>query len=124
MQGRLRTALEWMPSIVWMGLIFWTSALPVSGGGGLSPIVHVLEFAALGALLLVPLRRGRLGWIVAWASASVYGAADELHQWFVPNRMTDPGDWMLDTGGALIGVAVTILVMRVLAARRAARTHP
>jgi VanZ family protein len=35
--------------------------------------------------------------------ASAYGITDELHQAFVPLRMPDPMDWLVDTVGAAVG---------------------
>ncbi|MFR0868308.1 MAG: VanZ family protein [Adlercreutzia sp.] len=34
---------------------------------------------------------------IAIACASLYGVSDEVHQLFVPERMCDPVDWMVDT---------------------------
>jgi VanZ family protein len=42
---------------------------------------------------------------------SVFGAVDEIHQLFTPNRSgADPYDWSADTLGALTGTLLTFLI--------------
>ena len=70
---------------------------------------HFCEYAILGFLLAnalrlhIPLARACL---VAIACASLFGVTDELHQYFVPGRMCDPLDWLVDTLGASLGALV------------------
>ena len=72
----------------------------------LSPLAHFCEYGVFGALLCnalrchMPLRRAA---VLAVACASAYGVTDEIHQLFVPDRMCDPLDWLVDTVGALAG---------------------
>jgi VanZ family protein len=40
----------------------------------------------------------------ALAATSLFGAADEWHQQFIPGRSQDVADWLADTLGAGIGV--------------------
>ena len=42
---------------------------------------------------------------------SIYGASDELHQLFVPNRSCDIWDWASDTAGAILGVLLIRYVL-------------
>lgn len=80
-----------------------------------SSIAHFCEYTVLGALLAnalrchMPLRRACL---VAVACASLYGASDEFHQLFVPGRMCDPMDWLVDTAGAALGSGLAYLQLR------------
>ena len=87
-----------------------------------SPIGHFSEYAVFGALLanalrfMLPLRRACT---LAIAIASAYGVTDELHQWFVPGRTTDPADWAVDTLAAAFGsVAVGCLCRAAVRRRR------
>ncbi len=67
---------------------------------------HFCEYLVLGALLHNALSRNvPAGRAVALAVliASAYGATDEIHQLFVPGRMCDPVDWLVDTVGSLAG---------------------
>ena len=86
-----------------------------------SPIGHFGEYAVFGALLanalrlMLPLRRACT---LAVAIASAYGVTDELHQWFVPGRATDPADWAIDTLAAAFGSVVAGCLCCVAARRR------
>lgn len=109
---------RWAPAVAWMAAIFVFSGQPglrVSDDPGVDgPIrhaAHVLTYALLAVLLL----RG-LGWGdgrswtirlagVAVVMATLYGATDELHQTFVPQRAGNLVDIGWDLLGALIGVA-------------------
>lgn len=81
----------------------------------LSSIAHFCEYTVFGALLAnalrchMPLRRACL---VAIACASLYGVSDEFHQLFVPGRMCDPVDWMVDTASATLGSGIFYAVQR------------
>ena len=50
--------------------------------------------------------------LIAIACASLYGVSDEVHQLFVPERMCDPVDWMVDTAGSALGSGITYAVLR------------
>lgn len=71
---------------------------------------HVTEYAVLAALLLRGLRAGakaRVWWAtLALVAAVVYAALDEFHQSFVASRTASPRDVLIDSCGALIGLAV------------------
>lgn len=41
--------------------------------------------------------------------ASLYGASDELHQFFVPGRTCEFFDWLADAVGAIFGVLVFLI---------------
>ena len=108
--------LRWLPSVVWMGVIFGASSLtgselrPVSG---LSFYGHLGEYAVLGVLLFVAARRTWPGWtplVFTAVFASAYGVTDELHQFLTPGRTPDPVDWATDTLGAILGVVLVVAV--------------
>ena len=72
----------------------------------LSPAAHFCEYAVLGFLLAHALRLNLSlvrTYLVAIICASLFGISDELHQYFVPERMCDPLDWLVDTLGASLG---------------------
>jgi VanZ family protein len=50
--------------------------------------------------------------LLAVVLASAYGVTDELHQAFVPGRVPDPADWLVDTAGAYAGAATGLLLAR------------
>ena len=95
------------------------------GVDALSSIAHFCEYTMFGALLAnalrchMPLRRACL---IAIACASLYGVSDEVHQLFVPERMCDPVDWMVDTAGSALGSGIAYAVMPALS--KSARVAP
>ena len=58
-----------------------------------SSIAHFCEYTVLGALLANALRC-------------------QFHQLFVPGRMCDPMDWLVDTAGAALGSGLAYLQLR------------
>jgi len=42
----------------------------------------------------------------------IYGATDEIHQYFVPNRDSDVFDWLADVVGALVGYLILIIITK------------
>jgi VanZ family protein len=50
--------------------------------------------------------------LLALAAASLYAASDEVHQAFIPERMSDVRDWIADTIGAAIAVVLCVVVRR------------
>ena len=109
----MRLVTAFLPALLYAGIIFLLSAqsdplhfLP-HGLTLQDKLLHALEYAALGALLVPGLRlagrtpRGAL--FLAVALASLYGATDEFHQSLVPGRDADVVDWVADTLGAALG---------------------
>jgi VanZ family protein len=120
-RGRIGVAL-WIAAALYAALIFWLSSqsnpLPFlpSAIFSLDKVLHAGEYAVLGAVLRLALAatrlRARTAFLAAVAAASLYGASDEWHQAFVPNRSCDVRDWVADTGGALAGATLAALFLR------------
>ncbi|HVD67023.1 MAG TPA: VanZ family protein [Gaiellaceae bacterium] len=104
----------WIPVVLWAAVIFTLSSVPDLGTGlgtwdfVLRKIAHVAEYALLGALLFRATRHAP----VAVLLASAYAATDEIHQTFVASRHGSPVDWLIDTAGAAIGVAIAARLWR------------
>lgn len=140
-ESRCRVVLRWLAVFAWACLIFFVSSrtgsnlssdMGVFSGiyealmafqerwmGSHADLVnstaHFCEYTVLGALLANALRlRLPLGlaFFVAVLCASGYGCTDEIHQLFVPTRMCDPLDWLVDTAGATLGSAIVVLVAK------------
>jgi len=83
----------------------------------------------IGALFVRPLVRTSWGasrpalvLLVATGLASAWGALDEIHQLFTPNRSCDWRDWVADTAGALVGALSYIGVVTHRVRQRLRRT--
>jgi VanZ family protein len=128
--ARARTALLALGALVWATLIFWASSQPnpfpqlPRGLFEHDKLLHAAAYAVLGALV-----RGAFGvrlrpWVglsLAIAVGTAYGASDEWHQSFVPNRSSDSGDLAADAVGAAAGAAVAALILRGLRVRASIR---
>lgn len=110
--------LRWLPAILWASLIFWASSRPTS------PIptiplphadkgIHFIEFAVLCFLICWARQASGRGFkAIVWPAilmTSAYGALDEYHQSFTPERTPEIADWMADTLGA---VAASLLWLK------------
>ena len=105
-----------------MAVIFALSSWPGVPDlpGGLSGYTgHLAGYGILGALVVRAFAGARwagltpsAGWR-ALALSSAYGVTDEFHQSFVASRTPTLGDWVADTVGAALGIAVVMLAARV-----------
>lgn len=114
-------AFDQLPVILWALLIFIASSIPNVTLPDLKFIpsdkaVHLLVYLMLCALLyraLVFQKRFQVlaRWSLLWCIVFtvLYGASDEFHQSFVPNRDASVFDLMADTLGALLFVAVLLI---------------
>lgn len=111
----------WGPAIGQMALIFVLSSLseaPLPDGMS-DHAGHGIGYAMLSAFVLWGLSGGQLARVTAgrtalavvWAVA--YGLTDEFHQSFVPGRTPAWDDIGADARGALIGVAL-VLILRII----------
>ena len=74
---------------------------------GADKLAHAILYAGLAAVVSLGIRRGRSvvsAPVQFWAPflfAALYGASDEVHQLFVPNRSFEVADIVADASGAL-----------------------
>ena len=80
---------------------------------------HISEYAILAILLWRALRSGTnlrikmsLLFVAVWLACGIFAAGDEFHQSFVSSRTASPIDVMTDVCGALIGLAVCLVLAR------------
>jgi VanZ family protein len=112
----------WLPTMLWMGLIFFLSAQPdlphpSAGWADLlfSSSAHVFVFGMLAALWARALGQRRHAWFFAFGATALYALSDEFHQSFVPGRTPDPIDVLCDGLGAFIGLWLWAQMQRWLA---------
>lgn len=92
---------------IWM--LSAQSRLPEPPGPlGIDKVQHLIAYAVLAAGLVFwfsatqwKLHQLRTVLVVV-GIASLYGATDELHQYFVPDRESSVFDWVADTAGAML----------------------
>jgi VanZ family protein len=112
----------WAPPLLWAAGIFLLSSLPVRTGRTRIPFgdkaFHAAEYAVLGFLCARAWAAGRpagarrAAAIAGAALAALYGAGDEFHQSFVPEREAEWGDLLADAAGAALGAAAFALASR------------
>lgn len=119
------TSLEWkwiVPALVYGTFIYLMSSRGFAGveTGFDTSYFHPVEYATLGLLL------GRFwystidekGFIAfslrVLAAGAVFGAADEIHQAFVPGRTADLKDLALDIAGIVISLLIIAAVRRII----------
>ncbi len=107
--------LYWIPVFIFMGLIFYLSSLQQADFGGVPPVVlgpegiiaHTIEYLILGFLVYRALANSSypLGkiFILALIISVLYGASDEVHQFFVPGRTASLSDLGADALGSFMG---------------------
>ncbi len=134
-----RPVPKWLRIIAWSGVAIWAATITVLSSmtppqiNDIAPFqmwdkaAHFIAFLAGSVNLTLALR-----WGTAWpwkrvavftiAAISVFGAVDEIHQLFTPNRSgADPYDWTADTLGAIAGTLLTAtLYARYFSTRRPA----
>ncbi|MFM9032630.1 MAG: VanZ family protein [Opitutaceae bacterium] len=98
----------WLWPVVIMVLIFTASSRSSVAGPRIThfdKVVHFSVYGLLGTLACRAMRGRSKAW---WAllAVSAFGATDEWHQYFVPGRSSELGDWIADTAGA--GVAILL----------------
>jgi VanZ family protein len=104
--GTLRRAF-WAVAIA--GLIFAASSRSHVVSPGITRIDDKFAHFAIYGLLATLVCRIGAGWrwaIVAFLLVALFGASDEWHQSYVPGRSTDFGDWIADTFGAALAIAL------------------
>ncbi len=112
-------AKAWLPTISYCGLIYYLSSHPPHIRMDLFPmqdkVYHVIEFGILSLLFLFSLNRSfpgsnsRVVIMMEILCTGLYGISDEIHQYFVPERVSSIGDVMADFMGAVIFQSRNIL---------------
>ena len=79
---------------------------------------HFSEYALLGVLLTLLLDSYGVRWRwLSWAGCTLYAATDEIHQLFIPGRTGRWQDVLLDSSGALAGMLLAFLALRLVRRR-------
>ncbi|HXH28201.1 MAG TPA: VanZ family protein [Candidatus Polarisedimenticolia bacterium] len=116
--GVLHVFWVWGPLFAYAGIIFYLSSQSQVGWARFAPdyVEHAMEYGGLALLvaralndgLATPVPRRRL--LLAFLACLAYGVADEIHQWFVPDRFADYTDVLSDATGAALALGALRLV--------------
>lgn len=92
-------------------LVIWNASgqgeVASAGFAGEDKIAHFFVFGLLATLVVRTGFASGRAW-VAVLLVSLYGAVDELHQSLTPGRFMTLSDWVADTLGAAVAVAVYV----------------
>ncbi len=128
-------ASRWGPALVWMAVLFISSATPsadLPSFGVLDFVVkkggHMLGYAILAMAYRRALGRETSRPVAAWALAVIYALVDEFHQSFVPGRHPSLIDALIfDAGGAALAIWLPMGIARLMGrapAELASNTDP
>jgi len=105
-----------LPVIFYASIIYFLSSfkggLPAIGFKTNDKVLHIIEFLILGWLTARAIHFGSMEPIsqkllfISIIAGILYGASDEIHQYFVPGRSNDWFDWFADGIGVVLGVIV------------------
>ncbi len=143
MKPPLQALFRWLPASIWMTMIFLFSNQPGGGSGALSRLVmsylarvgidfqawfgenavwvlrkcaHFTEYMILFFLLFVALETHLVARKARWwalLGVFLYASSDEFHQLFIPGRVGDVVDVMIDTSGGCMGLLLLTVFMAV-----------
>jgi len=118
----MRTGIRYyLPPAVYALFIFILSSiasvqLPETGLDWQDKLAHIAEYGILGCLLFRALihrmNRCWLAFLTGLVLGTMYGGLDEIHQYFVPGRQCELGDFLADGAGIFTGQFVYWLAYR------------
>ena len=123
---------HWIPSIVFALLIFFLSSESHIPGANMAPdyVEHFLVYGVFSLTIVWGLTGGlrrKLAPGLAAAAffiATLYGATDEFHQFFVPGRDSSLSDLAADAVGAACFTLLGFLAIRLWSRRATAAVPP
>ena len=112
MGGRMNRARTYLLLLgAWIALIITLTSIPNPDFGptfrGADKVAHFCFYGVAGFLCALWRRETGRGWRRAFAFAVAFvallGAADEIHQYWIPGRSMDFYDWVADLTGGTLG---------------------
>lgn len=115
---------SWRSVVAWAVLILVATTVPVADFVSRAPtlwldkLVHGGLYLVLGWLVGAALcamgRRGVVAWLFGLLALAAFALLDEVHQRWLPGRVTSLGDWAADVVGATIGLTLGMILWNVL----------
>jgi len=112
----------WLPVLIYCLIIFIQSSFPASEHvpefDFSDKLLHAAAYAVLGLLLYRALsamdKRISPARLIALSIflTALYGASDEIHQYFVPSRSAEFLDFAADAIGGCVGVIAAMVIFR------------
>lgn len=100
---------RWAYVLAVAALIVVASSIGRVAGPKVTHFDKVTHFSVYGLLATLVVRAGGVGrWGRAVVAVSLFGASDEVHQYFTPGRSMEFLDWVADTLGALLAVTMYV----------------
>lgn len=104
-----RSKWAWLWPIAVAALVILASSRSRVAGPEITNIDKVAHFSVFGLIATLVCRMRSPAWrwaLTSLAIASAFGVTDEWHQSYVPGRSPDVGDWIADTSGAALAIAL------------------
>jgi len=113
----MKKIVRFLPSIIWMGIIFYFSSRQTTGIGGDSywgrflilKSFHIIEYGILAMLLFFAFNRQKNTILFS----IIYAFSDELHQAFVDGRTATFRDIFFDLSGIFLGLFIIINLLNI-----------
>ncbi|MCH5190548.1 MAG: VanZ family protein [Oscillospiraceae bacterium] len=134
---KIYITVSWALVIACMGVIFWMSSRTASASSEMSDSLidrilallgiefssfiirktaHLLEFTGLAMLTFnayySTFRRAAAP--VSFIITVLYAVSDEVHQIFVDGRACQLRDVLIDSGGALLGIIASLIILKII----------
>jgi VanZ family protein len=125
-----KIVLVYIPLAIYWIILFIATTIPTDAVpqffNAQDKLEHFSAYGILAVLLYLTLHMQRknkimneYAFLFSLFFLALYGAIDEVHQYFIPGRYCDFLDWTADVSGGLIGFAmVGFLLSRVSSRRR------
>lgn len=119
----MKKIARYLPSIIWMSIIFLMSTRPTADVITSDPTVHyyvfksfhLVEYSILALLLFFGFRQIRPTIIFGY----LYSLSDEIHQSFVPGRTPMIRDTFIDLIGITLGLIIIQILLQITPIRKA-----
>lgn len=79
---------------------------------------HMVAFGVLAVFCWLALPNNKYRYVIAWLLATFYGAVDEWHQSYIPNRDGIFTDVLYNSAGAFLAMIFVMIVVILLKRRR------
>lgn len=110
----MKKLIRFLPSIIWMAVIFYFSSQQTTAIQGdyterfiILKSFHLIEYATLGILLFIAFTKYKSTLITAY----LYACTDEIHQYFVAGRTSKFTDTLIDLLGIILGIILFKFVL-------------